>query len=772
MQKKKVVVVAQTHWDKEWYFNEQTSHVNLQRLVNDIKTKWSFPFHLDGQSSILADVFYGNKHEATEFVKENKLSAGPLFAQQDSFSVLFGTTQNNIELTKRIVDEEVISKTVYIPDSFGYNEQMPQIFKKNNFNQFVFWRGIRPEDKNKSNLFNWVGVDGTKMKTHCMVDGYWIMGSHFPYYGEQGKDDFDDDLIAQVQKLESYADQNIYVIPLGGDQAPVPLNVDVYIERANKKQNKYHFILGGYDEYFAELKENPKEEIDYMLYYSGVSKIHRTVHSNRYDIKKAYREVEISVFYRMEPLEIIYKKMGGILIDQKVKDNRIYKPLILSSGHDALCGCNVDLTNKFVLNRLTQVKEFVESYIDQMLRDIRENIDMRGVYVAFNQAPFKRDLIFKDIISTNSSNLVTSESNEIFEYDCNDLSNGNDANVFMHKVWIVAKEVEPFSWKIIKVKETMKIAKSQECSKVKFDDDSIVLPNGKSFEVILEDDFGDEFDFSTNQSAKKEVIGNWKTSKSLTFNDSTSLVRVRPEKYPELEMSIFSIDKKHFIDIELDNKFSDKRISIEFTKKSVELSRHLAFMLEKLDNIRDWKNKGYKDFPCNVFPNDGLVRVDDKYNILTKGTNEVWIDDSKASITLARFVGLMGKPNLDYRPGVTSGLPFRAYTPEAQLHKQLEFNLQINSGNPIKTLNEWYFDPIGFYSKHANPTVERIDKFLWNNRLLDLNKKIDLSIDADNLLIGMLKLDNDKISLAYSNPLMKDNCNLKKAEIVYEKSKI
>lgn len=770
---KKVIVVAQSHWDKEWYFNEQTSHINLQRMANDIKSKNGFPFHLDGQSSLLDDLFPGNKEKASAFVRGYKLTAGPMFIQQDNLNILFGTTQNNLEISNRIVDEDLLSKTIYIPDSFGFNEQMPQVFKKNGFENIVFWRGIKPEDQSKSNIFNWKGIDGTNMNAHCMVNGYWIMGSHYPYFGELNKENFHEELIKHAKKLASFSDQNIYVIPLGGDQAPVPFEAPKYIELANKMQDEFKFELGGYDDYFKELTTRPTETIDYMLYYSGTSKIHRTVHSNRYDIKKAYREAEISTFYRMEPLEIIYRKMGGTTISQEVKDQRIYKPLVRSSGHDGLCGCNLDQTNENVVNRLIQVKEFAESYIDQMLRDIRENLNKENVYIAFNQAPFKRDLVFKDIISTRTAKPLSSADGQILEYGLENLSNGDSEDVFMHKVWIVAKDVEPLSWKIINVFQVDKSEAQEQILTDKITDGKIKVGK-EEIEIIVEDDLGDEFDFSTNATAKKEVVTDWNVIRKLQWNNETNISWIQSVKYPELIIELFNYKEDTKFNISLENKFKDKRLSIKMPKDKLHLSRHLAFITESLDDIPNWKEQGHKDFPLNSFPNDGLVRVDERLNILTKGTNEVFIDKDSFSITLARFVGLMGKPNLDYRPGVTSGLPFKAYTPGAQLNQRLEFNFAFTYGNPIADLNSWYFDPIGFYSKHANPVVERLDKFIWNNRKLNLDQKINIAIDKDKYLVGIFRFNESKnaVDIIYSNPCNENDASVKKFEIIYEEHKI
>lgn len=56
----------------------------------------------------------------------------------------------------------------YVPDSFGQESSMPQIYKVLGINSAMLWRGFPDYDATKSE-FIWEGEDGTRIKVYRMA---------------------------------------------------------------------------------------------------------------------------------------------------------------------------------------------------------------------------------------------------------------------------------------------------------------------------------------------------------------------------------------------------------------------------------------------------------------------------------------------------------------------------------------------------------------------------------------------------------------------------
>ncbi|CAM9112737.1 hypothetical protein [Mycoplasma todarodis] len=783
---KTILIVPHTHWDREWYFTNNTSNILLQRLGQDLKNRPISHFTLDGQSSLTDDLITNNpslKNDLEKLIADGKLVSGPLYVQQDTMNTMVATTQYNIELGKRYSRSKTINKTVYMPDSFGFNEQLPQIWKKNGFENFVFWRGIKPDDFQKTNLFNWKGIDGTTIKTSCLKNGYYTLGQHYPYVeDEKRRQTFKEQLIIQAKELAEKSKQNIYLLPLGGDQAPLEYAIDEIVKEINAEQSEWKFKVGTYEQYFETLDVEPTEEIKYPLYYSGTSKIHRTIHSNRYDIKNLFRKCELSFNYILKPLEVIYERMGGKLLSEEIIDNEILKPLLKSSAHDSLGGCNSDKTNSVVLNRLIQVKEFQDSYIDLMMRDIKENFAKENQYIIVNTSPFTRNVVIKDIISTrNNKKLNIKQTNtKMITESIEDISWEYHEPVFKHNVIINALEMKPFSMRIVDIQEAGEEPAERFEKSIAIDGEKINLNfkgNKKEIAFHVEYEDGDEFDQSTPIESKAKThakqthniveakysngIETYKIETEIEYGDSKFIIN----------STIKKINDNFYHDIQIENNLRNVKVSLALPKEKLILSRHLAFIEQQMDNIPNWK-ENYRDNPVNSYANDGLVK-NGELSIFTKGTNLVTSLKDRNEIVLFRSVDMLGKPELEDRPGVASGLPQKVNTPDALLIKKLNFELAYSMDNSIKGLNNWYFDGLGYFTSHTDKTLKKVDNFVINTVQLKEFKDISIEMDINTELVGLVrKTEKQNIQIIKSNPTDNEVDGYKGYEIKYENIKI
>lgn len=176
----KVYLVNHTHWDREWYFSHQDSLVLSDLLFTDVidelEKHSEVSFTLDGQLSILDDylTLYPEKISTIrKLVNEKRLLIGPWFTQPDALH-----TQGESLLRNGIIGKLMAKKygpvmdIGYLPDTFGFNCQMPLIISELGIKSFVFWRGIDPA-KTKSLYFNWYGLANDRHVTAInMPQGY------------------------------------------------------------------------------------------------------------------------------------------------------------------------------------------------------------------------------------------------------------------------------------------------------------------------------------------------------------------------------------------------------------------------------------------------------------------------------------------------------------------------------------------------------------------------------------------------------------------------
>ena len=189
MKANNIIIVPETHWDREWYISFQEFRARLvimmDKLITILKTDPNYKsFTLDGQTILLEDyceVMPEMKDVIKEFVKEGRLSIGPMYVLPDEFLVSGESLIRNLMIGHQIGREYGgIMKAGYIPDPFGHIAQIPQILKGFEIPSILFWRGFGNEyEENKLNmefLWNAPGKAASILAIH-LVFGYGSLGA-------------------------------------------------------------------------------------------------------------------------------------------------------------------------------------------------------------------------------------------------------------------------------------------------------------------------------------------------------------------------------------------------------------------------------------------------------------------------------------------------------------------------------------------------------------------------------------------------------------------
>ncbi len=195
-------------------------------------------------------------------------------------------------------------KIGYLPDTFGFNAQMPILLKHVGLDNIFFWRGIHLGKQVQSPYFKWKSLNGESyIYAVNMPHGYgtgMLLEPSLKYVNGR--------LDPAIDFIKSYTDVDEVLIPSGNDQLNIIGDFKNKIKAINDI-GKYSYITSSYQEFLKYIKS-----IESLESYRGefrepvLARIHKSIGSSRMDIKLACDKLENKLIKRIEPLLVIAKK--------------------------------------------------------------------------------------------------------------------------------------------------------------------------------------------------------------------------------------------------------------------------------------------------------------------------------------------------------------------------------------------------------------------------------------------------------------------------------
>ena len=340
-------VIAHTHWDQEWYFTRQDSMVlasyNFADVINTLEQDPAYAcYHLDGQMAVVEDFLAINPDYRTrleKLVKEKRIFVGPWYTQTDTYNVHGESIIRNLKygiFAARTLGHAM--QVGYLPDTFGHNAQMPTILQGCNIDNIVFWRGIDHDRHAKRSQFIWRAPSGASVIACAMALGYGAakniasQASHL-----QGK------IYPMVDLLRSRAGIDDLLLPCGGDQVSIDPALPTILQVASKHSPNQDWYTISSLERYVDILRAQREQFECWegeLKSPRYTRIHKTIGSVRYDIKKKNDEIEQFILRQLEPT-IAMARHQGLPVNLSVVDT-LWKTLLRSHAHDSIGGCNSD----------------------------------------------------------------------------------------------------------------------------------------------------------------------------------------------------------------------------------------------------------------------------------------------------------------------------------------------------------------------------------------------------------------------------------------------
>ncbi|EEX28472.1 alpha-mannosidase [Lactobacillus crispatus] len=832
----KAYLVNHTHWDREWYFTTQDAQVLSDQLftqvLDELESHPEANFTLDGQMSIIdeyVEIHPEAKERIHDLVERGQLFIGPWYTQTDA----------NIPAAESLLRNLVIGindarkyygramMLGYLPDTFGFNANLPMILNQVGIHDFLSWRGTNFKRQAGSVYFKWRALGNSVVFAANFPLGYYT--GQIDLASKKNLKDFVKNRLDKGIEFEAKNGNNDEVlIPSGIDQMNIVHNISDTVKKINQ-YSKNDVQISTYPEFMKRLRSKKLNTYQGELRYPTYSRVHRTIASVRSRNKRKNFKLEQDILRRVEPLMLIAKKSSiqvsnGLLI-------KLWKQLFDSQPHDTLGGSVTDNVAVDIDHRFKQAFEIadgLENYIKKRIAQ-RLNLTDKDVIV-FNTDPYDFDG-YKLITFMSASKKIkfpdkyeatlvkekyTPTRPNIMQLTPNGFEFKDEPGYY--KLYVLIKlRMNGLGYKVIHFEDAdQELTSLQELDNNSIANDqlTVVYQDGKFtlrdknqeyYDVISVYDQandGDTYDFSPlrkdheirlnwngkltkkETSTYKELIleGKWLLPYSL--DDRLKEDGQKKEVPFKLTVSLTNGEKVLSCRLHINNTVLAHRLRLRMRSRMQTEYAHTqiqgGFRKTKNEPIDDNWNDEFVEKPVNIYIFDRAVGQNDGKNGLYffgKGEKEYELVDDSIYVTLMATTGQLGKSNLLWRPGRASGDTtsvghVMTPTPMAEElgNNDFEFGItpftgeELSEKNIATRLDKWLSPNVSYQIQKYNLFVNRLDNKIWDIEFPDNLPKIT---DEESYL-DLNLLDGIEVSALYPAYTIKDTMVLRLSNMTSE----
>ncbi|ROV58701.1 alpha-mannosidase [Vibrio ponticus] len=666
----KVHVIPHTHWDREWYFTQQDSDVlatyNFTKVIETLENQPSYScYHLDGQSSIVEDylkVLPHMRERMSKLISERKLFVGPWYTQTDTYNVGAESIIRNLKYGMHIAEEMGHSMTVgYLPDTFGHNAQMPTLFKGMGIDNIVFWRGIDYDQQVEKSHFHWHSTGGDTIYAYNLVHGYGAAKNIVP-----DADHLDKKIFPMVEKIKALSGLDEVLIPSGGDQVNIDPNLPATLAAATERSPAGDiYTISSMENFVEYLRHNSEEFETYHGEFKAprYTRIHKTIGSVRYDIKKLNFEIEQFLVKKLEVV-IAIAKAQGITVHTELVDVA-WKKILECHAHDSMGGCNSDATNADIMHRLKQAQEICHGLYNLVVKEIASNACQDSEVMVFNSRPTAYSGVAKVVAFSKAEHIALSDGTKRLETEIisrETLDGGKVIEVtkdgerevdvppyYRFELNVAVQDLPALGYQVFQVvaTEPATIAQAQaaeqcvsienQALKVSFVDGQLSLEDKLSGRVIKQllsfeeqADDGDSYDFSpleddtpltcTEMTCLSVTQGEMTQSMSLRAElalPQDLAARVAGDKTAlesfDITLNLVQGEQQLRVDIDTINQVCDHRVRVVInsdvnTTESFSTQPFALMTRSVAPSVEGWRER-FRECPIDIETTDGAVAI-------------------------------------------------------------------------------------------------------------------------------------------------------------------
>lgn len=670
----------------------------------------------------------------------------------------------------------------YLPDTFGFSNQLPMICHQFDINDLIFWRGIDFEKQQLPLYFIWKGQDGSYVTTANLPRGYAMA------QGLNTEESFIKNIFNPIiERYNRLTDLNDVLLPVGGDQNNIVKDIDKKIKKLPGQLR-----LSSYEDFMKSISGKVHQEYCGEFRESKDSRLHKSAGSIRVSIKNSNYIAEMSLLKGLEPLNIMAKKEGFGMSPNLI--SKAWKLLFEGQAHDGIVGCVTDSVTEDILNRNKKSLEISQSAQNIIKKHFAWSMGLQeDEIIIFNTAPYEFEgyktieIVSHDIAVTLDSvmecTLIESRRHignpEAMVETPNGVFYVEEQDYYYHKL-IVKVKLPAFGYKVFqfhKIKSEVghsgtMIIENKEY-KISYNNQQVILDyNGKKTNdfICLTDmgNDGDTYDFSPLRNdveikleMKNATVKKYKDVEIMEIDCTTNLPYDLANREHKDKMNLCKCqliikllnDKMIYIDVNFENKVLSHRLRLKikgFNKSEKTIAAtpggYLLREIGAIDIQSHWQDK-YVEYPIDIETNSGFVGFygeEEELVVFNKGLKEYQANDDSIYMTLFATCGELGKPDLLYRPGRASGETTRRghtriFTPLAQElyrhHYEVAISFQKPDAENLYFLLQKFEEASVYYQlQDINFFVERIDNKIKKDndiKICLLKEKSYLKLPSD-----------------------------------------
>lgn len=231
------------------------------------------------------------------------------------------------------------SKTFWLPDTFGYSSQLPQLCRLAGmgrfFTQKLSWNNINIFPHT---TFNWVSLDGSQVLCHMAPDNTYTASAHFG------------DVNRTITQHKSLDQDNTGLLVFGkGDGGGGPtFEMLEKLRRCRGMSDKTGLLprakMGdSVDDYFAKLEKKAENGTDFVTWYGELYlELHRGTYTSQANNKWNNRQSEI-MLHDIEYLATMATIKDSTYKYPKEEIDDIWEDVLLCQFHDCLPGSCIEM---------------------------------------------------------------------------------------------------------------------------------------------------------------------------------------------------------------------------------------------------------------------------------------------------------------------------------------------------------------------------------------------------------------------------------------------
>lgn len=371
-----IYLVPHSHYDAVWALTkEDYLYINIESILKkalEMIEKTDYKFLIE-QAALLEEVERRNPHLFSRIekqIKERKIEiAGGEYLMADTMIPNGETLVRQILLGKRYIKEKigVGVQVMWGADSFGYNAQLPQIYKKSGYKYFAFRRGA---NKKKPTEFWWQGLDGTKILAHWMPLGYRA-GLDFSKLDEN------------FENLKALAATNHILMPSGSGSIPPQPETRKIVKKWNKTHLNSRMRIAKPSDFFKAIERMKPKLITRRgeLYSGRYSQVFPDTLASRIWIKQELRKHEHMIL-ACEKWATIAWLLGISYPTYEFKDN--WKKILWGAFHDVAPGTGMDESYEEARDNFSYLQTNLSLALYNFCAAVSKNLQKQDDIIVFN----------------------------------------------------------------------------------------------------------------------------------------------------------------------------------------------------------------------------------------------------------------------------------------------------------------------------------------------------------------------------------------------------